>query len=188
MKILALDCSCPEHGTWAWAENGAVQRAETFPGKASIHLFTHLAAHRNLQSDILLVGVGPGSFNGIRVSISCAMGMAAAWGSPVEAMRSTDALAWKNREKNLLSIFTPGRKGEFFLTRYAEGKLTSSPTVHPLTTLENILPSCGYAISSHPIAGIENFTPPQAADLIHYYLANGPEHLSLQPIHPQQTA
>lgn len=179
-----MDCSCPEHGSWAWAEDGEVRREETFPGKASIHLFTSLAQQQNLYADVILVGVGPGSFNGIRVSVSCALGMALSWKSKVESMRSTDAIAWQLRDKTELNICTPGRQGEFFLAQYAEGKITSEPAVHPLTTLGEIR----QAVASHPMNGIGNFIPPKASDLIHYYLAHGGAGLSLQPIHPQQSS
>lgn len=187
MKILAIDCSCPGHGSWAAAENQNILQQGTFPGKASVHLFSGLKQICTLdwKAETVLVGVGPGSFSGIRVGAATAQGLALAWGSQVVPIRSSDAIAWNHRDEESLGIFSPSRQGEAFLLRYKKGRLTSPPLAFPLAQWESQLVSLNKTVASQALEQLPQFSSPSASDLIHSYLEYGADNtLQLQPIHP----
>ncbi len=74
---------------------------------------------------ILAVGLGPGSFVGIRIAISTARGLAASTGLPVVGVCTLDALARGLREESggereCLAVLD-ARRGEAFAALYAPG-------------------------------------------------------------------
>jgi len=59
----------------------------------------------------ILVGVGPGSFTGIRVAIAAAHGLAIGWGAELEGMSSLALLAELAPDViEIESVVTPGRR------------------------------------------------------------------------------
>lgn len=91
MITLAFDTSTAV-GSVAWLEDDQLKAERTF-GRDG--LFPALAALKpDLRTvDLIAVGVGPGSFTGIRVAIAAAKGLALPGGQPVKAAGSFDALA-----------------------------------------------------------------------------------------------
>ena len=104
MITLALDTST-NRGAVALLQDGqppveiAFPRGGTMASGADQHLFgaiqqalrqQHLAAR---DIELVAVGVGPGSFTGIRVTIAAAKGLASPCARPIRAVSSFDALA-----------------------------------------------------------------------------------------------
>lgn len=73
----------------------------------------------------ILVGVGPGSFTGIRVAIAAAHGLAIGWGASVEGMCSLALLAAGASDKCDLAAAVSGGHGELFVQQFAGGEPTS---------------------------------------------------------------
>lgn len=95
MKVLAFDCSAAQ-GSVAVVENGTPLFAETFPiprGRGSA-FFAALdrAVEATGRADRIAVGVGPGSYNGLRTAIAAAEGLHLAWGASRVGVVSTRAL------------------------------------------------------------------------------------------------
>ena len=136
------------------------------------------------RPDQILVGVGPGSFSGIRSAIASAEGMAAVWHCPVLPIRSTGSIAWQFPQATLLGVFSDARRGDVFATFYASGKLERPTTVHPVSELPRLLSRCTLAVSPDALPGVAQNALPDAASLAAYLHAHGLEPgLPLEPIH-----
>jgi tRNA threonylcarbamoyladenosine biosynthesis protein TsaB len=70
------------------------------------------------------VGVGPGSFTGLRVGVSTARALALATGAELVAIGSLDALAWSFGE-GIVTAAIDARRGEVFVASYENGSLVS---------------------------------------------------------------
>jgi tRNA threonylcarbamoyladenosine biosynthesis protein TsaB len=76
--------------------------------------------------DRIGVGVGPGSFTGLRVGVSTARALALATGAELVAIGSLEALAWPFRER-VVTAAIDARRGEAFVAQYEQGTLVSGP-------------------------------------------------------------
>lgn len=186
MNILALESSTAT-ASWAWINNGTCRAAETTTGRASSALAASLAAFLNSPPsppDRILVGVGPGSFSGIRAAIALAQGLARAWRCPVEPVRSSHAVAHDLQEVTFLGVFADAKRGQLFFTAYAHGVMTRPSCLIPTSAMEDHLSKCTRAISCGPLAGVPDCHTPTAASLTRARLRLGPEpDLALEPIY-----
>jgi tRNA threonylcarbamoyl adenosine modification protein YeaZ len=67
----------------------------------------------------ILVGVGPGSFTGIRVAIAAAHGLSIGWNAKLSGMSSLALLAAGNEEDEVATAVAGGH-GELFVQEFAE--------------------------------------------------------------------
>src|SRR5947209_2598675 len=80
MKILALELSCARGSLAWWDKDVPVVREWPNDRKHSGPFFEHLADIRKQfgSPDMIIVGLGPGSYAGVRIAISAAIGLQAA--------------------------------------------------------------------------------------------------------------
>ena len=83
----------------------------------------------------ILVGVGPGSFTGIRVGIAAAQGLAIGWGCEVAGMSSLALLAAGANHQGQVAAALDGGHGELFVQQF-DGR-----TAEPLSQLFNLPPA-----------------------------------------------
>lgn len=84
----------------------------------------------------ILVGVGPGSFTGIRVAIAAAHGLAIGWGAELKGMSSLALLAaGADAHEGEVAVAVIGGHGELFVQQF-DG-LTEQPT----SRLRNLSPT-----------------------------------------------
>ena len=100
----------------------------------------------------ILVGVGPGSFTGIRVGIAAAHGLAIGWNAEISGMSSL-ALIAAGASTPTVAVAVRGGHGELFVQQFEE---LDSPT--PLLNLPPV--AAAAAISAHLVIGTG------AADLV----------------------
>jgi tRNA threonylcarbamoyladenosine biosynthesis protein TsaB len=82
----------------------------------------------------LLVGVGPGSFTGLRVGIAAAHGMAIGWSVPLSGMNSLALLAASAPPgEGKIAAAMDGGHGELFVQTFNRKKLTATGPVLNLT-------------------------------------------------------
>jgi tRNA threonylcarbamoyl adenosine modification protein YeaZ len=82
----------------------------------------------------ILVGVGPGSFTGLRVGIAAAHGMAIGWSIPLSGMNSLALLAASAPESDgKIAAAMTGGHGELFVQTFNRKKLTATGPVMNLT-------------------------------------------------------
>jgi len=94
--------------------------AELMDGRAASHI---------------LVGVGPGSFTGIRVSIAAAHGLAIGWGAELAGMSSLALLAAGATADGEVAAAVLGGHGELFVQRF------EAATLQPTSALRNAAPA-----------------------------------------------
>jgi tRNA threonylcarbamoyl adenosine modification protein YeaZ len=87
------------------------------------------------SADSILVGVGPGSFTGIRVAIAAAHGLAIGWNAPVAGMSSLALLAAGEEADGKVAAAMLGGHGELFVQQF------DSRSLEPASELLNAPPS-----------------------------------------------
>ena len=83
----------------------------------------------------ILVGVGPGSFTGIRVAIAAAHGLAIGWGAELKGMSSLALLASGVATEGQVAAAVTGGHGELFVQQF------DAATVQPTCDLRNLVPA-----------------------------------------------
>ena len=83
----------------------------------------------------ILVGVGPGSFTGIRVGIAAAHGLAIGWSAEIAGMSSLALIAAGVRQPGEVAVAITGGHGELFVQSF------DGMTAEPLTDLANLPPA-----------------------------------------------
>lgn len=99
------------------------------------------------KPDRLLVGVGPGSFTGIRVGIAAAHGMAIGWAARVSGMSSLALLAAAAGGRQTVAAAMAGGHGELFVQQF-------DPSLEPSSPLLNLSPAdAAAAIDTELVVG-----------------------------------
>ena len=95
MITLAIDTSTPSGGVavridgeLCWEERFLADRSHS----ASLVLALEKACAQWPQMDQVVIGLGPGSYAGVRIAISAAIGLELAWGAPLLGVPSVAAL------------------------------------------------------------------------------------------------
>ena len=87
------------------------------------------------RADSVLVGVGPGSFTGIRVGIAAAQGLAIAWNCELSGMSSLALLAAGAATDGAVASAVDGGHGELFVQQF-DGR-----SLRPANDLLNLPPA-----------------------------------------------
>jgi tRNA threonylcarbamoyl adenosine modification protein YeaZ len=87
------------------------------------------------RADRILVGVGPGSFTGIRVGLAAAHGLAIGWDAELCGMSSLALLAASSPTDAVVGAAMIGGHGELFVQQF-DGR-----TLEPQSDLKNLRPS-----------------------------------------------
>lgn len=185
MTRLILEASSTP-ATWVLSRQGEILASGQLTGTVAASLIPSFQKdlREDCRPDQILVGVGPGSFSGIRSAIASAQGLAAVWHCPVLPVRSTGSIAWQFPEATLLGVFSDARRGDVFATFYASGKLERPTAVHPASELPRLLSRCTLAVTTDNLPGVAQTAHPAATSLAAYLHAHGLEPgLPLEPIH-----
>ena len=119
--ILAFDTSSPACTAALFDEDGAcVAQTDELIGRGHserlVPMLAELLDHRIAQR--ILVGVGPGSFTGIRVGIAAAHGLAIGWGAELNGMSSLALLAASTEARGEVAVAVLGGHGELFVQQF----------------------------------------------------------------------
>jgi tRNA threonylcarbamoyl adenosine modification protein YeaZ len=188
MKQLILETSTTM-SSWALFDNKKLQAEGSFEGRVSINLAQELAqVCKSVERvDEIIVGIGPGSFSGIRVGIATAQGLALGWKAQVKPIMSTHSFAQDFLKEEKLGIFIPSRQKEWFVCQYGEGKYEMIYLIpdEQLQSEKNNFTCC---LTTELIDGITQSIP-RASQLGYYSLTRGvSSERELEPIHPDQLA
>ena len=169
MLDLALDTSS-SIGSIALGNDKIVVQSIEFKGpqRHSAALFpalTRLGIPR-LKLRRIIVGIGPGSFSGIRVSLAAAQGIALVQGIPVIGICSAYSVALQHKEVTRLGVFADAKRREAFCTAYRHGELEKETYLIPMAEIEEHASKFTLAVSAEPLAGIPVRSHPRAQDFL----------------------
>jgi tRNA threonylcarbamoyladenosine biosynthesis protein TsaB len=139
MLTLAIETSSP-HASIALTRNGQLlaeltQAAPDAHAEALLPLLGQLLAQAQVERGALqrvAVGLGPGSFTGLRVGIAFAQGIALGLKLPAVGVPSLAALAWQGRRQTsaqIMGAVLDARRDELFFAAYEEAGLVTGPHI-----------------------------------------------------------
>lgn len=127
MKVLALELSS-SLGSVAFLDETGAGEARAFPAdrKDSGLFYENLQAmHRNCSApEIIVVGLGPGSYAGTRIAIATALGLQAASGARLLGLPSVCAY-----EPEDYVVVGDARRNSFFFAHVVRGRCVEGPTL-----------------------------------------------------------
>ena len=136
--ILALDTSTAACTAALFDGTGTcIARTDEILGRGHAERLVPMIAELlgGRSADSILVGVGPGSFTGIRVAIAAAHGLAIGWDAPVAGMSSLALLAAGEDTDGKVAAAMLGGHGELFVQQF-DGR-----SLDPASKLLNAPPS-----------------------------------------------
>jgi tRNA threonylcarbamoyl adenosine modification protein YeaZ len=169
MLDLALDTSS-SLGSVALGNDQVVVQSIDFQGpqRHSAALFPALArlGIPRLKLRRIIVGLGPGSFSGIRVSLAAAQGIALVQGIPVVGICSAWSAAWQHKKIARLGVFADAKRREAFCTTFRNGELEKETYLLPMAEIGEHASRFTLAVSAEPLPGIPTRVYPRAQDLL----------------------
>jgi tRNA threonylcarbamoyl adenosine modification protein YeaZ len=141
--ILAFDTSSAACTAALFDEAGVcIARADEIIGRGHserlVPMLDELLKGRTPEA--ILVGVGPGSFTGIRVAIAAAYGLGIGWNAPLSGMSSLALIAAGAPGDGPVAVAVSGGHGELFVQLFDQGEPTSE--------LANLSPAAAAAATS----------------------------------------
>ncbi len=150
-RILAIDTSTDMSAIALVEGNQVIGSAEHTDARGHVEaigtLFAQIPELNHGSSefripDLIVCGVGPGPFTGLRVGIAFGESLALAWGVPVVGICSLDAVAHnivrtENPDTHFVAA-TPARRGEYYWASYTQfGQRISGPHVNSMEQVES---------------------------------------------------
>ncbi len=153
MKILALETSSPYFCTaileienktevFSLEQTNLVDRAHAELGIVQIETLFQ-AANLIPKADLIVVGTGPGSYTGVRVAASLALGLARVWNAKVVGVSTLEAIAATT--DGIVAVSLDARRGNVYSAVYqiSSGKILK--TLQPvekrsLEDFQNLIP------------------------------------------------
>ncbi len=128
MMILALDFSSPQRSVAVFQMENAAMIAEVVEtgvrGTNAFGMIEQALANVKIEREqigVLAVGLGPGSYTGIRAAISLAQGWQLARGAKLLGVSSTEAIASQARAEKIVgrvNVVVDAQRNEFYLATY----------------------------------------------------------------------
>lgn len=122
-SALAIETSVETGSVAIWSEGKVIlERSFRAGRKPSATLWPALEkVITDIRSlDVIIVGIGPGSYNGSRVAIAAAQGMAMVYGCPVVPLCSFEGVVPESGQSLAIG---DARRGNFSLQKVASGRL-----------------------------------------------------------------
>lgn len=135
--ILAFDTSSAACTAALFEGDACIARSDELIGRGHAERLVPMIAELldGRRAEQVLVGVGPGSFTGIRVAIAAAHGLAIGWKADLKGMSSLALLAAGAAGEGEIAAAVAGGHGELFVQQF--NAITSQPT----SDLRNLVPA-----------------------------------------------
>ena len=158
MLILAFDTSTFQGSAgWILMENDlGDSRVETFaeisapakPGHAEtllhrLGVILETGGHEMKDVDLVVFGIGPGTFTGLRIGISTAKGIAASCGASIKGVPTLEAIARSAGVDGLVAPLLDAGRGEIYAAMYRVSQKDGVKAGLPACTLisdERVIP------------------------------------------------
>lgn len=145
--ILAFDTSSAACTAALFEDDGCIARSDELIGRGHAERLVPMIAELldGRRADQIFVGVGPGSFTGIRVAIAAAHGLAIGWGAGLKGMSSLALLAAGAVGGGEVAAAVIGGHGELFVQQF------DAMTSEPISELRNLAPAEAARFATAPI-------------------------------------
>jgi tRNA threonylcarbamoyladenosine biosynthesis protein TsaB len=145
--LLAFDTSSAACTVALFDEGHCVARADEVIGRGHAERLVPMIAELmdGRAASKILVGVGPGSFTGIRVAIAAAHGLAIGWGAELKGVSSLALLAAGAEQDGEVAAAVTGGHGELFVQQF------DARTFEPRSDLHNAIPVTAATLISAPM-------------------------------------
>jgi tRNA threonylcarbamoyladenosine biosynthesis protein TsaB len=128
MNILALETSTP-YLVLGWTDGKNYREAAHHVERAHAEKISqYLSEFAAPRAEIIAIGVGPGSYTGVRVAASYALGLARAWQAKVVRVPTLEAIAAK--ETGVVAVSLNALRGNVYSAIYDVGE--SIKTILPI--------------------------------------------------------
>ncbi len=187
MKILGIEATGNACSIALWNDGLAYQKIVDAPQKQGefillmVEEILNKAGLAGTDLDVIAFDNGPGSFTGVRLTISVAQGLAFGWGKPVLPISSLQALAYKkyceNKTEQPIWVAIDARKQEVYVAAY-QFRNDEMMVIYP----EQVI-----APEQVPFADLVLSTTPEAIDIVNlakFQLQKGVMTLSPEEIKP----
>lgn len=152
MKILALELSSGE-GSIAWLDGDSEPFVRSFANarKHSGLFFEtlQLCAQRFGAADLIVVGLGPGSYAGVRIAIAAAVGLRAASAAKLIGIPSICAI---EAGTNAYRAIGDARRHSFYFAQMSDGRIIEGPALYSAEELqEKLLKTAAPVYTTEPL-------------------------------------
>lgn len=169
MLELAIETSSTR-GSIALGNRDVLVREVVFEGKQqhSTAMFTALLqlGLPRLALARIIVGLGPGSFTGIRVALAAAQAISLVQRVPVHGICSAFSAALQHPKVERLGVFADARRGEFYGTIFNHGELEKETFILTREQMEAEVGNVTLAVSAEELQLVPTRTFPRARDLL----------------------
>jgi len=146
--ILALDTSTPACTAALFAADGTLfARADQMIGRGHAEYLAPMIADM-LSGHVpasILVGIGPGSFTGLRIGIACSHGMAVGWDIPIYGFSTLALIAAGAPGDGPVAVAVSGGHGELFVAEFTR------PRLKPVGEVANLPATAAAAVIGAPL-------------------------------------
>jgi tRNA threonylcarbamoyladenosine biosynthesis protein TsaB len=134
MKVLALELSSAV-GSIAFCDEDETRDFRTFPAdrKDSRFFYENLSTvyQADGPADLIIVGLGPGSYAGVRIAIATALGLREASGARLRGLPSISAV-----DQDEYAFVGDARRSSFFFAHVVNGRCLEGPTLGSLAEIQ----------------------------------------------------
>lgn len=188
MKILAIDLSTAR-GSLAWLSEGINKFRREWPNDrkdSSVFFETlHDVTQKFGGPDTIIVGLGPGSYAGIRIAISAAVGVRFSSGAALIGLPSISAMECEEHE---YCVIGDARRKSFFFARVRANNLVEGPNLFSELALKSKLEAVEMAMpvfTSDSLPQLERASVSFPSALVLARLAQQPQRIfSVPPLEP----
>lgn len=117
------------------------------------------------QVKVMVVGIGPGNFSGIRVSLAIAKAWRLSLGISLIGIPSVDAVGKQLAQVSRLGVFADAKRNEYYLTIYEKGICAKKSRTIPRSQVESEVSKLTLAVSAEPLPEIFERAWPHAREL-----------------------
>ncbi len=147
VRVLALETATPYLSVGLLTVDGDLEtikleraeRVERAHAELALGHIQNIFLEANLEpcADVIAVGTGPGSYTGVRVAASLALGLARAWSAVVIGVPTLDVIAAAH--KGFVAVTWDARKGNVYSAVYhvSNGVILETPVGIEKRTLEH---------------------------------------------------
>jgi tRNA threonylcarbamoyladenosine biosynthesis protein TsaB len=161
-RVLALETSTP-HLVLGWLEGAAeleetvlVERAHAERLPERLEVFLKRVQQRTgtaPRADVIVVGAGPGSYTGVRIAASFALGLARVWNAKVVSVNTLLAVAAQTQGP--VAVTLDAHRGRVYSAVYENGREIVPLEKRTIEEFQTLIPAGSTRLEDQPVSGAD---------------------------------